>query len=542
MLPGKTYTPEELLWMAWRRRWAIVLPFVVVVLGTFLVSLKIPNRYRSETLILVVPPRVSESYVRATLTTPIEDRLRSIQQQILSRTRLELIIREFELYPAERRRMPMEDVVQRMRLDVEVNVVRGDAFRVAYVSDDPRKAMQVADRLASLFINENLQDREMLGEATADFLQTQLEAARRRLSDQEMKVAEFQRRHAGELPSEREANIQALHNLQLQVQSLIDSANRDKDRRILLERTLADLDADAQLRPDVEANLAALGVRSGQPAAAPGPGTTEDQLETARNNLKAIELRLQPQHPDVQYARRLVRELEGKVAAEARQSPPAVGSDQPARPRTAEEASMQRRAQEVRREIASLDLQLESKQAEEKRLRNQIADYEKRLAATPIWEAELTALTRDYETLQRGYASLLEKQESSKMSAALERSQSGEVFRVLDRARLPEAPASPNRLLINLLGAAAGLGLGLGLVALLVYRDQRLQTEDDVLRLLGLPVLAGVPAIETRGDRRRKRRVRIIAAASAVGILVILVGAGVYAWTSGLVRLPLSLR
>ncbi len=353
--------------------------------------------------------------------------------------------------------MPMEDVVQRMRLDVAVNVVRGDAFSVAFVSDDPRKAMLVADRLASLFINENLQDREMLGEATADFLQTQLEAARRRLADQEMKVADFQRLHAGELPSEREANLQALHNLQLQVQALLDSVNRDKDRRILLERTLADFEADAQARPVDEANLAAQGAAgSARSAATVGPGTTDDQLEAARNNLKALELHLKPEHPDVVYARRLVRDLEAKLAAESTQ--PAASAARLPRPRTAEEANTQRRVQEIRRELASLALQLESKQVEEKRLRGEIAGYEGRLASTPRWEAELIALTRDYETLQRGYASLLEKQESSKMSAALERSQSGEVFRVLDRARLPEAPASPNRLMINLVGAMAGLG------------------------------------------------------------------------------------
>ena len=58
----------------------------------------LPNLYRSDTLILVVPQRVPESYVRSTVTTRIEDRLQSITQQILSRTRLERIIQDFNLY------------------------------------------------------------------------------------------------------------------------------------------------------------------------------------------------------------------------------------------------------------------------------------------------------------------------------------------------------------------------------------------------------------------------------------------------------------
>ena len=111
MLPGKKYSSEDMLQLAWRRKWAVILPLVLVSATTFVVAWKLPNRYRSETVILVVPQKVPESYVRSTVTTDIGDRLRSIREQILARTRLEVIIRDFDLYPAERARLPMEDVV-----------------------------------------------------------------------------------------------------------------------------------------------------------------------------------------------------------------------------------------------------------------------------------------------------------------------------------------------------------------------------------------------------------------------------------------------
>jgi hypothetical protein len=265
-------------------------------------------------------------------------------------------------------------------------------------------------------------------------------------------------------------------------------------------------------------------------------------LDAAREALKGLELHLKPEHPDVVYMRRVVQDLEVKARAEAAAQPSLAAPERPPRARTAEETNTLRRIQETRQEIAGVDVQLASKQAEEKRLRDQIAVFEARVAATPALQAELTALTRDYETVQRGYESLLAKQEDSKVAAALERRQIGEVFKVLDKARLPEGPTSPNRLLINLVGALAGLGIGFGFIALLDYRDKGLRSEDDVLSVLHLPVLAAIPVIETRRDRRRARRNLVIGAASAAVLVVLLLGAGAFAWRSGLIRLPLLLR
>ena len=188
----------------------------------------------------MVPQRVPESYVRATVTARIEDRLQSISQQIMSRPRLEQVIHDFDLYPTQRRTGVMEDVIERMRREIEVQVVKGDSFRVAYVADDPRTAMQVVERLGSLFIEENLRDREVLAEGTNQFLEAQLQDARSRLVDYERKLSDYQREHSDELPSQMNFNLQAQHNAELQVQSIVDSLSADRDRRLILERQIAD--------------------------------------------------------------------------------------------------------------------------------------------------------------------------------------------------------------------------------------------------------------------------------------------------------------
>ena len=171
MIPGKQYTPEILLDVLSRRKWLIVIPTVTLALATAVVTYYLPNKYQSDTLILVVPQRVPESYVRSTVTTRIETRLQSISQQILSRTRLERIIQDFNLYADRRKTDIMEDIVEAMRKDIKVDIVKGDAFRVTFTGDDPRTTMRVTERLASFFIDESLRDREVLADGTNQFLE-----------------------------------------------------------------------------------------------------------------------------------------------------------------------------------------------------------------------------------------------------------------------------------------------------------------------------------------------------------------------------------
>jgi capsular polysaccharide biosynthesis protein len=189
-----------------------------------------------------------------------------------------------------------------------------------------------------------------------------------------------------------------------------------------------------------------------------------------------------------------------------------------------------------------VDVQLASRLAEERRLRAQISLVQSQVAATPGLEADLIAISRDYETLKKAYEVLLAKQEDSKLAAALEQRQIGEVFKVIDPARLPESPASPNRLLIDLLGAVAGLAIGFGLVALLEYRDKGLRSEDDVLAVLKLRVLAAIPVIETRRDERRAKWRRAIEIAGAAVAAAVLAVAVLFAWTAGDFARLLSVR
>jgi len=478
MLPGKVYKPEDVLQVLKSRIWVLLLPFAVIAAATAVWVHRLPDQYRSETVILVVPQRVPESYVRSTVTTRIEDRLQSLVQQILSRTRLERIVRDFDLYAKERKTGIMEDVIEQMRRDIGVEVLRGDSFRISFIGDNPRMVMRVTERLASLFIEENLRDREVLADDTNQFLEAQLEDARRRLLDQEKKVEAYRKAYAGQLPSQLGSNLQVLQSSDAQLKSMADAIDRDRERHIMLERQLADLEE--------------------QPEEAPLPApsgvlSSSQQLAKLKDTLAAMQLRLKPDHPDVQRLTRAIRELEQKIADDG-------GTTEEAP--SAREFTRRKRIDDVRAELETLDRQMAKKQTDEQYVRDQMKIYQSRVEAVPARESEMIEMNRDYETLQDLYKNLLAKKEESKIAANLERRQIGEQFKLLDPARIAEKPFSPNRIRLNLIGMGGGFMFSLLLVGLLEYRDRTFKTDEEVARVLSLPVLAVIPLMRTAAEQK----------------------------------------
>jgi uncharacterized protein involved in exopolysaccharide biosynthesis len=309
MIPGKQYKPEDYLEIVWRRKWSVIVPFVLIAGGTLLGTQFLPNIYRSEARILIVPQQVPENFVQPTVTTRLDARLQAISQQIQSRTRLERIIQDLNLYPDERRTMLTEDVIELMRQNISIRIPpdrRGEPgyFTVGFVSDDPRMAMQVTERLASQFITESLQDRTVQADQTSQFLGTQLEDARRRLLDHERKLQEFRQKYSGQLPSQVQSNLSVMQSTQIQLQNVSAAMTRDRDRQLVLDKMIADLLTSNAVRTQTE--VAPDGRGPAMPAA--------ERLERSRAELRALELRLKPDHPDLIRAQRQIRELEERAA------------------------------------------------------------------------------------------------------------------------------------------------------------------------------------------------------------------------------------
>jgi len=517
-MASPTPTIDDILQGVITRRWLILIPLSVGLAAAPLLARFAPERYRSETLIMVVPQQVPDSYVKSTVTESVQDRLPNISEQILSRSRLERIITDLSLYQEQRASQVMEDVVQGMRGDVTVTLVgekeNSASFRVSYVSNDAETARKVTERLASLYIEQNLRDRENQATSTSQFLETQLEDAKRRLVEQEQKLEAYREQHAGELPTQLQGNLQSIQNTNLQLQALNESMNRALERRLFLERQIAD--TEALPIPDTPPPPVVVN--------GPAPTSTSQQLDAAKGRLNALLQYYTPDHPEIVTLQRLVTDLQTKLEGETPLSTP---DGVPEKVMSPAEVAQRKRVADLKAELLVLDRQVETAHAEEARLKSSISSLQAKVDVLPSRESELVELTRDYSTLQAAYGSLLLKREDSMIAANLERRQIGEQFRVLDQASMPEKPFNQmQRIGVMASGAIAGAVLGLLLIGLLEYRDSSFRREEDVAKILSLPVLALIPVMSSPRELKsaaRRRRWQDLAGTAAVLVAVAVV-------------------
>src|SRR3989304_4271805 len=207
--------PLEYLEVFLRKKWLILFSIVLVMLAAAVYCVAIPDQYKSTTTILVIPPRVSEKYITPMTNYRIQDRVPAIEQQVLSRTRLGAVMEELGLYREERKNIPVETVVEMMQRQIDIKLIRDkDAFSLSFEHESPKVAMLTASKLASLFIEENVQIREQQAVSTSEFLETQLKETKERLEVQEEEVKRVQCAELGGLPQEMQANLNAVAGMQ----------------------------------------------------------------------------------------------------------------------------------------------------------------------------------------------------------------------------------------------------------------------------------------------------------------------------------------
>ena len=490
-----------------RRLWWLVLPAFVIWLTVWALAWLLPAVYRSETVILVEQQKVPEQYVLPNVATDLQDRLHSMTQQILSRTRLLAIMENFSLYPKVRSRITMDELVERMRQDIQVEAVQSPnrsgeltAFKVAYLSNSPQLAQQVTAQLTSLFINENLKARQEQSAETTEFLSKQLEEARQGLANQEAKVRDYKSQYLGQLPEQVQSNVQILAGLQAQLQQETDLLGRAKQQSVYLE-TLR-----TQWR-SLEANLDS-SANSHNVVAAP---TLDEELTRLREQLAELTSHYTDQHPDVRKVKDQIAKTERmkqQNAAQIAAFPQGVDAERAGRPTSAADMQTLSSRMEVESQIRANKMEIENRQRTIQELRKRIEDYQGRLNMTPVREQQLAALTRDYEQSRKNYEELLAKRDQSEMATDLEKRQEGEQFRVLDPPNLPQKPYSPNRLKIDLIGLVAGIMLGIACIAGSEMIDDRIYSKEELQKIITAPVLTEIPPLPTAAEEQRNVRMK----------------------------------
>ncbi len=464
-----------------RRRWVLAIPTVLGAVIAYLISLTLPNQYTSQTLVLVTQPTVPESYVKPVVTEDLNQRLATMQEQILSRSRLEPIIQRFGLYKDEINRVPMEDLVDRLRKTIVVTPVEPMAetkardlpgFYVNVTANDGRLAQEICAEVTSMFMEENLRLRQEQAEDTTQFLSKQLEGAKAKLDEQDEKLAVFKRRYIGGLPEDEQTNLGLLTGLNTQLDTANQALSRAQQDKSFTESMLSQQMAAWQAS------------QSGH-----NPQTLEKDLSDLQNQLVSLQARYTDDHPDVIKVKNDIAQLRKKLAVTDAQN----ASD--AQKQNEKPAAEPAQIQQLRAQIHQYEQIIREKSAQQEEIQQQIKLYQGRVQLSPMVEQQYKQLTRDYQTALDLYNDLLRKRSQSAMATDLERRQQSEQFRVLDPASLPQKPSYPNRPLFALGGLGGGLALGIGVAFVLEMRDTTLRTERDVEFFLKVPTLALVPSV-----------------------------------------------
>jgi polysaccharide biosynthesis transport protein len=514
-----------------RRRWMLALPVVGCWLAVWVVCWFLAPVYRSEAMILIEQQKVPEHYVVANVTADLQERLQSMTQQVLSRTRLRRIIDDLHLYADDRQRLSPDELVERMRKDIKIEVVetpgRPDeltAFKIYYSGPEPKLTQQVTTDLATFFIDENIRAREKQSEETTSFLDNQLQEARQHLEQQELKIKEFKGQYLGQLPGQLQSNLQILSGVQGRLQDANERLERAEQQKVYLTSLLSQYQALAQQ------------IHEGDKTVDLSPPALDDELDKQKRQLADLQAQYTDEHPDVvKLKQEIARTQQLKAQIESDLSNPA---DSPATTHANDELLSSDKKTisptvEIRSQIKSNELEIQNRKKEIQEMEKAVDEYKVRLNQTPVREQQLADLTRDYDQSRANYESLLAKSNQSELATNLEKRQQGEGFRVLDPPSLPQKPFWPNRLQLSFFGLIAGAALGIVGAFLAESVDDRVYRETDLATVAALPVLGTVPPMPTWNEERRKIWRRSLEWASGLAMAAILAAGTLFAYYRG---------
>jgi len=496
MIENRELTLDDYLAMLRRRAKVILIPALLAPLAGWLVSYVFTPKYTSQALVLVEGQKVPENMVQPVVSEDLTARIATLQQQVLSQSRLQPLVDKLQLGKNSGNN---DELIDEIRLNMAVEPVVTDlsqigttgkkrpgqgssvpGFYVEYSASNPRVAQQVCNELTSLMLQENFKFLQAAAQGTSDVLSKGIEDGKRNLDELDAKLAAFKKQYVGQLPGDEENNLKILMGLNSQLDANTQTLNRAQQDKSYTESLLAQ--QLASWHATESAN---------------NPQALEKQLSDLQSQLLQLQARYTDDHPDVIKAKADIAEVKKRLAEVKNAAPDAEGAT--------EKASITEppEIRQLRLQVHQYTDLIAAATRDQKRLQQEIATYQGRVALSPAIEEQYKQLARDYDNAQKNYQDLLANKSKADLTVRMNQQEQGEQMHLLNPANLPDAPSFPNRLLFAGGGLGAGLALGLGLALWLELRDKSIRTEADAEAALELPMLVAIPWVsETAGDHK----------------------------------------
>jgi polysaccharide chain length determinant protein (PEP-CTERM system associated) len=489
MVRSGDITLSDVKRLARRYWWLVTISVIVCGSAGMALSILLPKRYNSETMILVKQPTVPVDVVKPIISGDLTRRLASMQEQILSRTRLQPVIDKLDLYPKDRAKLSDDDLVKRLRAAVKITPLEPmqgtDArqlpgFYVDVEFENPKLAQAICAEITSMFLEQNTIERQTQANQTTSFLTQQLNEAKTKLDEQDAKLAQFKRQYLGSLPEEEQANLSLLASLNTELQADTQSLSRAEQDKAFNESLLSQQEANVK----ISSNGQIVTNKNGA------------DLDALENQLAVLMAHYTSKHPDVVKLENQIEELK---KAESKEKTEQANTKDESTART----SVSPQGQQLRAKIKQDEISIADLTKAQAQVQQQIRSLQARVQSSPVVEQQIKELTRSYQTALDFYNDLLKRRENSQLAANLEGQQGSEQFSVFDPPSLPDKPSFPNESMLRGGGFAAGFAIGLGLLYLIAYNDRSMHTEIDVEKCLKLPVLTMVPELEAKQEAAR---------------------------------------
>jgi len=465
-----------------RKRWLIVPIVSSILVGLALVRF-LPKEYRSSATLTVSAPDVSPNLVGQAPTLDNEERLRAIQQQLLSPEILARVAREEGLANGA----AVDGVVNRMRRKVEIGIPepiaqtgeprRLDAFILSYSAAEPDLAQRVTNRIATVFVDENSKVRQAKAEGTSLFIMAQLRASEARLADLEGRLRSAKEAHMGQLPEQTQANLQTLSGLRQQLEANATALRSEQDRLSYIEKQLEGMQKGTN---DI------LIVPRGGGQTTEVAQTPETRVMVIERELAAARAMYTDKHPEVQALQQELATAQREAVAEQR--------------KPAEERNARLKMDPTYRQLVGdrdmSRMRIRELERAEGDVHRQIAVYQARVERAPMVEQQLASVQRDFDLEKLQYNELSAQLHKAQIAENVERNRRGEQFNILYAASLPTDPVKPIPLRVMLMSIVAGICLGGALTLGREYLDRSVHDVRDLKDEFGLPVLGEVARIQ----------------------------------------------
>lgn len=456
---------QDYLAIVIRRRWFFIVPAVAIPVGAFIVSLFLPKIYQAETTLLLHDPKIMNPLIQGmAVASPVEVRMRVVQEELLGWTSLSRLVHELGLDKDATTPAAFEGMVKSLRGAIQVAMKSGSLISLTYRHEEPEMAQKVLNTVSNIYIQRNVESQTAEAQAAIRFIESEMAVYKIKLEDSERALREFKELYTMEMPVATQLNSQVVQLEVLLAQLLVENTEQHPTV-IQVRRQIQDL--KQRRNEEIKKVIASAIGRSQSP-------------EIYQDLATALEAPQPPAAADaqVQSAHEAYHAWVGAMDSHAKAEPAAAAETAAATAQDGQTAQ----PLDVVTDGGVLSINL-----------------------APRQEQELSRLRRDYEVHRKTYHEMQQRLERARITQRLGESEEGTKFKVIEPARLPLRPVSPNLWLIFCTALAIGAFVGVCAAFGAEYFDHSFQTAEDVQEALALPVLGSISTIVTEGDLTARR-------------------------------------